>query len=126
VKPQRVARVVRRAALLCAFLGALYLFARADTLRIPAGGCSPVLRYSPGDLLLLDARPPRLYPGDVVLFAAGGGATLYLGVVEREEPGGGRYWIVTDNPACPGLDSDDVGPIARAAVRGRALCALPW
>lgn len=107
-----------------AFLGALYLVWRIETLRLPSGGCSPVLRYSPGALLLLDGKPPGFHAGDVVLFEADGTDTLYLGVIEREEEE--RFWILTDNPICPGTDSDELGWIPRTAVRGRALLALPW
>lgn len=124
MKPQLVVRRLQRGILALAFLGGLYLIWRVELLRLPPAGCSPVLRFAPGALLLLDGKPPRLHSGDVVLFEAEGSDTLYLGVVEREE--NGRYWILTDNAACPGTDSDDLGWIPRDALRGRALLALPW
>lgn len=124
MNPKLVVARVQRVILALAFFGGLYLLYRIDLLRVPAAGCSPVLRYSPGALLLLDSHPPRLYAGDVVLFETEGTTTLYLGVVEREEDG--RFWILTDNPTCPGTDSDDVGWVAKDLVRGRALLALPW
>lgn len=115
---------VQRVLLLLAFLGAGYLLWRTHVLRLPPANCSPVLRYAPGTLLVFDARPPRLVVGDVVLFEAEGTDTLYLGTVERVEEG--RAWVLTDNPDCPGTDSDDVGWVAEDDVRGRALIALPW
>ena len=115
---------MQRILLALAFLGALYLIWRVDVLRLPGAGCAPVLRFSPGALLLFDSQPPRFYTGDVVLFEAEGTETLYLGVVEREEDG--RYWIQTDSPTCPGTDSDELGWIAKGQIRGRALIALPF
>jgi len=124
VKPRQFVARAQRILIGFAFLGALYLVWRVDTLRLPAAGCSPVLRFEPGAFLLLDARPPRLQGGDVVLFGSEGGSTLYLGVIEREQDG--RFWILTNNPECPGTGSEKLGWIARDAIRGRALLALPW
>ena len=124
MNPQRVVRRLQRGIVALAFLGSLYLVWRVELLRLPPAGCSPVLKYAPGALLLLDGKPRVLHPEDVVLFESEGTDTLYLGVVQRAEDG--RYWIVTDDPACPGTDSDDLGWIPEASIRGRALLALPW
>jgi hypothetical protein len=116
--------------LVASLAGALYLTWRIDFLRLPREGCSPVLRYAPGALLLVDSRPPRVFADDVVLFAEG--PTLLLGIVERfgeaqatSGSSAAPLWIVTDDEDCAGRGSDELGWIPADALRGRVLFALP-
>lgn len=109
---------------------AAYLFMRYDFMTLPEDGCSPLLRFSTGSRLLLDRWPSHYVAGDALLFRGRGGL-LFIGVVARtsgEEPGveDGALWIVTDNPDCPGEDSDDFGWIERESCAARIVLAWPW
>ena len=114
--PRRALPWLRRATLLALALGIVHLVWRFEALRLPADGCSPLQRLSPGNLMLLDTRAATYGSGDVVLFAAadpsepGSGVELHVAEVVRVDPtpDGPRYWVVTDVPDCPGLDSEQV------------------
>jgi hypothetical protein len=123
----RLVARARGALLVVSLLGAFYLTWRVDFLRLPRAGCSPVLRFAPGVLLVVDGHPPRVFEDDVVLFADG--PALLIGIVARlGAPGpdaGPPLWIVTDDETCSGRGSDELGWIPRDALRGRVLFALP-
>ncbi len=125
--PRTLQRHVSRAILVLSVLGVLYLFWRFELIRLPRSGCSPLLRLSPGDLLLFDSKSPHYQVGDIVLFAGPGGS-LHLGEIRRHEADAepddpDAVWVLTDRPDCPGLDSDDLGWIGREQLRGRMLIA---
>lgn|GEM_PF-1068894 len=107
-----------------------YLFLRYDFMTLPDEGCSPLLRYTTGNRLLLDRWPSRYAAGDALLFRGPDGL-LFIGAVARTrgtERGveDGTLWIVTDNPDCPGESSDDFGWIGRESCVARIVLAWPW
>lgn len=117
-------RRLRLALWVLALAGLGYLALRFDNLTLP-GGCSPLLRYAPGNRLLLDRRFRALEPGDAVLFR--GGEQLLLGLVERvEDHPARRFWLVTDAPDCPGSASPELGWIPREDVVARIVLVWPF
>lgn len=128
---RKLLRHVRLACWLLAGLLVFHLFQRYDTYELPDAGCSPLLRFAPGDTLLLDRSPPGYHRDDAVLFAAGDGL-LYLGVVTRTRPDGAGpgdvrgLWVETDAPECPGKDSDELGWISVEDVGARVVLVWPW
>jgi hypothetical protein len=128
--PRRLQRHLRYLCFLAAGLGLGYIAWRFDTQTLPAGGCSPLMRYAPGNRLLVDRRPPRLEVGDALLFRAEG--QLLLGAVARVRPDGAppdgvdAVWIAGDNPQCPAHGSAELGWIDAHAVQGRVVMVWPW
>ncbi len=120
----KLLRRIRRATLLLAAAGALYLYTRFELLTLPEAGCTPVLRYTPGSSLLLDTRPRPLQPGDGVVFDAGNGSTSIALVRELREDG--AAWLVTDAPDCPAADSDALGWIPADRLLARVVFAAAW
>lgn len=133
MRPPRLRRL-RLALWAAAAAGAAYLLWRFETLRLPEEGCSPVLAFAPGEPLLVDLHPSAVGPGDVVLFRHPEDGPLALGRISAPPPGttpeaeealaGGALWIAGDRPGCPSRDSRLLGPIPRAALRGRVLLGL--
>lgn len=121
--PARLQRHLRRLTLVLAAVGVAYLYTRFELLPLPEQGCSPLRRLRAGTLLWVDRRPARLEVGDVVFFRLEGG-TIALGEVARREEQPARSWVLTDDPLCPGVDSDDLGWISDADVHGRLMMAL--
>ena len=106
-----------------------YLFMRYDFMTLPEDGCSPLLRFTTGNRLLLDRWPSQYAAGDALLFRGPDGR-LFVGVVARRrgaERGvdDGALWIVTDNPDCPGADSGDFGWIERESCAARIVLVWP-
>ncbi len=130
VDPRRLQRRLRNLCLLVAALCVGYLAWRYDTQTIPVGGCSPLMRFGPGNRLLVDQRPRGLRVGDALLFRGEG--RLLLGAVERVRPDGAAptrvdaVWMVGDNPQCPARDSGQLGWIDVGQVAGRVLMVWPW
>jgi hypothetical protein len=125
-RARAIVRWAQLALTVLALGGAAYLGWRVELVRLPAAGCSPLLRYAPGALLVVDRRPPHVFARDAVLFEAG--ETLLLGRVEElggAADAGRALWIAADDPTCDAKDSDELGWIPRGAVRGRVLFALP-
>ncbi len=131
MNPRPLSRHLRNLCLLVAALGLIYLWMRFETYDLPESGCSPLLRFGPGDTLLLDRRPEDLAVGDALLFQGPDGL-LYLAAVAAVggEEGGvvapGALWLETDSPECPGRDSDQFGWIAPEQVRARVVMVWPW
>lgn len=129
MNPRLLQRHLRLLTLLLAAAGVLYLFQRYETFGLREEDCSPLLRFAPGDDLLLDRWPRSLRRDDALLFSGPDGE-LYLGIVRavREAQGGegSALWIETDAPDCPGKDSDELGWIAARDVQARVLMAWPW
>lgn len=121
MSPVGAVRQFRRFSYLVAGLAALYLVFRFDIYRLPASGCSPILRFSPGQNLLLDRNPRPAQVGDA-LVVAGDDGLLYLGVVERVD--GDRAWVETDAPGCPGRGSSDFGWVEPGQISARVLMGL--
>ncbi len=125
---------LRRISWIVAALCLLYLYTRYDTLTLPADGCSPLVRFGPGDTLLLDRRPEGYAINDALLFVSqeDGEQSLRLAKVQRVTPEGSergqaeQLWVSTDAKNCPGEDSSTLGWIDRDQCRARVLFAWPW
>ena len=128
MNPRRLTRHLRYACLALAGLGVAYLFVRYSRFALPEEGCSPLLRFAPGEALLVDHRPPLLSAGDAVFFRGPGGV-LYLGSIARTRESAStdlQLWIETDAPDCPGTDSHDLGWVPASDVEARVMLAWPW
>ena len=129
--PRRLQRGVRNLCLALVAVGFVYLWSRYDTQVIPPEGCSPLLRFGPGNRLLVDARPPGFAPGDALLFR-GPDQRLYLAAVARVRPDGAAppgvesLWLEGDNPECPARASAEFGWIAAEDVAARVVMVWPW
>jgi len=103
-----------------------YLFARFDGFRLDESGCSPLLRFAPGESLLIDRWAPAYGAGDALLFRGNDGL-IYLGLVERLRAGpGSALWLAADNPECVGRGSDSFGWIEPDACVARVVLKWPW
>lgn len=124
LNPRRLQRHLRIFCLAIAAAGVFYLYSRYDLYTLPEEGCSPLLRFSPGNRLLLDRNPPAWRPDDAGLFSGPDGR-LYLGIVRQVRAGaeGEEFWLDTDAPACPGSDSDEFGWIPAGHLRARVMMA---
>jgi len=127
----KIQRVLRRTSWVVAAGALAYLVARFDLVGLPAGSCSPLLRFSEGSNLLVDRWPGGYAAGDAVFFH-GDDQLLYVGLVERTDPEGStratseQLWLVTDNRACPGRASAEFGWVSVDDCAGRILFAWPW
>jgi len=87
----------------------------------------PILRYAPGELLLVDRHPANIRPGDAVLYQAPTGE-LGLGIVAHvslEVGAAGQLRIAFDNPDCPATPPGENGALSHDSVRARVVLALP-
>ena len=127
--PSRARQILvwtRRAVLLYAVCGAVYLYWRFDVQSLPREGDSPLLAFRPGAQLLIDRKHKDGRAGDVLLFRDELGRLL-LGRVSAPPSPQTRagVWLLADNPQVSLLDSRTLGPIARNHIVGRVVCALP-
>lgn len=113
--------ILRRASLVFAVGGALYMWQRYEWMQLPAQGCSPLIALRPGSRLWVDRRPSDLGPGDVLFFTLADGA---VGFARCSRTAGPNLWLETDNRECPGQDSDELGWIARDRIHGRLVMAV--
>jgi len=121
MEPRRLLPWARRATVIAAVVAGLYLWSRFELLDLPAAGCSPLLSIAPGTTLWVDTRPPAYVAGDVAFFEGPAGDVL-IAVVDSV-PAPGRYWLLTDNEACPSDDSRELGAIPAERMRGRVVFA---
>lgn len=114
---------------LLALAGIGYLLWRYDSVRLPAQGCSPMLRYAAGEPLIVDRRASGWSAGDAVFFR-GPDDLLHLASIERveEAPAGGglRFWLTTDDRSCPAGSSETFGWIEGEALVARVILVWPW
>lgn len=122
LNPRRLQRHLRILCLAAAAAGVFYLYTRYDLYTLPEEGCSPLMRFSPGNRLLLDRNPPRWERGDAGLFAGPDGR-LYLGIVREVRGEPRELWLETDADGCPGADSDEFGWIPVDRLRARVMMA---
>ncbi|MEO0652715.1 MAG: hypothetical protein AAFZ65_18725 [Planctomycetota bacterium] len=128
--PSTWLRRCRRATLLLALLGGLYVYLRIELMTLPIDGCSPLFGVDPGDRMLLDRRATDVDRNDAVLFEGPEGR-MHLGRVvdapadlsaeARAQLDAGALWVVVEQPDCPGLDSTSIGPVERERVRAEVL-----
>jgi hypothetical protein len=130
VDRRRIQQWARRSILLLSLLGTLYLFLRFDLRTIPREGCSPLLRFVPGDRLIVDGWDRRPKVGEAVLFRPGDEHGTLLGRIdarrESERGEGAEYWVIGDRPDCPTPDSRVLCWIPQRAVTARILMPWPW
>lgn len=113
---------IRRITTVVAILGLGYLVVRFDLMMLPKDRCSPLVRFDPGDRLIVDGHPSSVGPGDAILVRTRSGVVVVTRVQAlREEDG--AVWCTTDNPDCPGLRSEEAGWISTEAIAGRVLLA---
>jgi hypothetical protein len=126
VNPRRLRSPIRWATYLAAVVCLGYLVSRFDSFRLAESGCSPLLRFAPGESLLLDRWAPSYSAGDALLFEGSDGL-IYLGLVERVRPGAEpALWVVADNPDCEGRGSEEFGWIVGEARLARVVLKWPW
>ena len=125
MKPAQVRRTLRVISIGGALLGLAWIYGRFDLLTLPTEGCTPLFDLEPGDRVLVDRRPQQLSIGHGVLFSDGDGRLLLGRVSDDVAVADGELWILTDDPACPGDDSRQLGPVPADRVRGRILFPLP-
>jgi len=121
MEPRRLVPWARRATLIAAVVAGLYLWSRYELVDLPSEGCSPLLAFAPGTTLWVDTRPPAYGVGDVVFFEDPLGAVQIARVDSIPAPG--RYWLLTDDEDCPGVDSRGLGAIPAERMRGRVIFA---
>lgn len=119
---KRLKRALWRGTMIASLLGLGYLYWRYDTVRLPAEGCSPLLRYRAGSVLLVDRRPDAYRVGDAV-FCTGPDGLLLVAIEELGDSG--LCYVLTDDPDCPGTDSRSMGWIALEQCVGRVILSLP-
>ena len=112
---------MRRVTWMTALLGGMYLFLRFDTIQLEEG-ISPIHRYGQGDRLLVDLHFDGLAEGNAVV-VRGTDQALHLVLIERIDPEQG-VWVRVDHP--DGYSSESQGWLARDAVLGRVVLAIPW
>ena len=121
-------RRLARLTWLLALAGIGYLLWRYDSVRLPAEGCSPLLRYAAGEPLIVDRRVSDWQAGDAVFFHGPDGL-LHLASIERiEDITGGerRFWLTTDDRDCPAGSSESFGWIEAQALVARVILVWPW
>ena len=121
MEPSRILPWARRATLIVAAVAGIYIWNRFEVFDLPEEGCSPLLSLAPGTTLWVDTRPRGYAVGDVVFFESAGGDVL-IAMVDSI-PAEDSYWVLTDNPDCPGADSSELGPIPAERMRGRVVFA---
>ena len=125
--PARLLPILRRAALLLALAGGVYLFVRFDGRQLPPDSQSPLLRFNPGDHLVVDRYPGGLGLSDAVLFAGPDGRVHLAEVRElRAREGRREYWLGHDAPGSPAPDSERLGWIDEDWIRARVIMLWPW
>ena len=110
-----------------ALAGAGYLMVRFDGLKLTLDSPSPLLRFSPGDSLVLDSYPDDLRIDDPVIFAGPDGR-VHLALVSeiRQEEGASQFWLRYDAPDCGAPDSQTLGWIGEEWIVGRVIMVWPW
>lgn len=121
--PKSLQRRLRIVTLMLAALGAAYLWNRYELIDLPGSGCSPLRSIRPGNTLWVDLAPSDIAEGNVLFFELPNGS-IALAQVTRVGPEG--YWVSCDDPACPGVDSDDLGWLQEEQIHGRMIMALDF
>jgi len=125
VNPTRLHRLARRLTLLAVLAGGFYLWQRFEVISLPEAGRSPLLRITPGNQLWLDRRPGEIGVGDVLFYEQPDGS-IGFAEVEVVDPDADRYWLSTDAPGVPAVDSDELGWIPRESIQARLMMATDF
>jgi hypothetical protein len=125
--PTRLLRILRRTVMVIALAGAGYLMVRFDGLELARDSPSPLLRFSPGDSLVLDRYPVDLQSDDPVIFAGPDGR-VHLALVSeiRQEERATQLWLRHDAPDCVAPDSQTLGWVDEEWIVGRVIMVWPW
>jgi hypothetical protein len=127
VTPKGIQRILRYGVLVFVLAGAGYLVIRFDGLTLAADSPSPLLRFSPGDALVLDRYPKALLPDDPVVFTGPDGRVhLSLILKSRLEAGATEFWLGHDAPGCSAPDSQALGWVGKEWIVGRVIMVWPW
>lgn len=120
---KRLKRILWRGTMLASLVGLVFLYWRYDTVRLPAAGCSPLLRFRAGSWLLVDRHPDDYRVGDAVFFERPDEVLLLVAIAELGDSG--LCYLATDDPECPGTDSRSLGWVALEHCVGRVILSLP-
>lgn len=121
-RPERVARVLRRAALPIVALGVLGLVWLFELARIPVGMDS-MPEIAPGATVLLDRRLGSAYDGMAVMVDLPQGGTLLTRLLRREPDG--SLWVENDCRESSLPDSRALGALPASCYRGAVLVVFP-
>lgn len=125
--PKRLMGLLRRVVMVLVLAGAGYLLVRFDGMRLALDSPSPLLRFSPGDSLLLDRYPQGIEVDDSVLYAGPDGRH-HLGLILelRKVEGVTQFWLGHDAPDLVAPDSRTLGWVDGEWIVGRVIMVWPW
>ncbi len=122
MKARKVLGVCRRLTWVLVLVGGFYLWNRYELMRFPSDGCSPLVSLRPGSVLWIDRESQAASVGDVLFYSIPTGQAA-IGRCSKLRQSPPAFWIVADNPACPGPDSNSLGWIGLDQIQGRVLLA---
>jgi hypothetical protein len=120
---RKILAICRRLTWVLALIGGFYLWDRYELMRLPSEGCSPVVSLRPGTVLWVDRHAKAASVGDVLFYSLPNGQTA-IGRCSKQQESPEAFWVVADNPQCPGQDSDDIGWVPPSRIEGRLLLAF--
>lgn len=125
--PKKLLGIFRLSMLVLVLAGAGYLMIRFDGLRLPAEAPSPLLRFSPGDSLLLDRYPGEIRMDDPVIYSGPDGM-VHLGLIIdlREVAGVTEFRVGQEGSEGVATDSQTTGWMDREWIVGRVIMVWPW
>jgi len=127
VTPKSLLVSLRRVVMILALVGVGYLLVRFDGMQLPVDSPSPLLRFSPGDSLLVDLYPGELRVDDPVIYAGPDGR-VHLGLIResRQMAGGPQFWLGHDAQDKSAPDSQTLGWVDGEWIVGRVIMVWPW
>ncbi len=127
MKPNQIVRFLRRVVFMVALIGVGYLALRYEGFQLDERRCSGLLRFSPGDALLVDRFPRDLDRGQVIVFYGPAGLR-HLALIQRVRQGAAsdEYWVGGDVLDCPTVGSEQMSWLVPEQVHGRVIMVWPW
>jgi len=127
VTPKRLLRLLRHAVMVLVLAGAVYLLVRFDGMRLGLDSPSPLLRFSPGDSLLVDRYPEGMQVDDSVFYVGPDGREHLGFILERRQVEGvTQFWLGHDAPDAVAPDSQTLGWVDGEWIAGRVIMVWPW